>query len=58
MSRQDARRAVDELLEDLNDRRGLRQEWEAIDSDIQGEIVEAWTEIVFRNGTSSDRCDG
>ena len=37
---------VDQLIEDLTDRRGLRQEWEGIDEDIQNEIRETWRAII------------
>jgi hypothetical protein len=30
------------ILDDLTDRRGLRHEWEYIESDIQKEIINAW----------------
>lgn len=35
-----------DLLSDLTDRRGLRQEFEGIDSDVQEEILEAWLQII------------
>lgn len=45
----DGKRAKDEslakvfdIINDLSDRRGLRQEWEQIDGDIQDEIIETW----------------
>ena len=34
------------ILEDLCDRRGLRQEFESCDQDIQDEIRDTWREIV------------
>lgn len=34
------------LIADISDRRGLRQEWEQIDGDIQDEIIEKWLTIV------------
>lgn len=37
---------VDAVVKDLTDRRGLRQEWEQIDEEIQQEIREAWAGIV------------
>lgn len=37
---------VDQLIADLTDRRGLRQEWEDIDEDIQAEIRETWRAII------------
>lgn len=40
--------AVHGILDDLTDRRGLRQEWEQIDDEIQDEIREEWVEIVSR----------
>lgn len=41
-----ADRLVDALLEDLRDRRGLRQAWDDIDGDIQAEIRAEWGKIV------------
>jgi len=40
-------RIVDALIADLKDRRGLRQEWEAIDPDIQQEIRDRWIAITM-----------
>ena len=37
---------VYDLINDISDRRGLRQEWEAIDGDIQDEIIETWVKIL------------
>jgi hypothetical protein len=37
---------VYDIISDLSDRRGLRQEWEQIDGDIQDEIIEKWLEII------------
>lgn len=34
------------IRDDIKDRRGLRQEWERIDSDIQQEILEKWAGII------------
>jgi hypothetical protein len=49
----DKKRAKDEslakvydIITDLTDRRGLRQEWEQIDSDIQDEIIAKWRDII------------
>lgn len=39
-------RAVCAIIKDLSDRRGLDNEWDAIDDDIQTEIVERWKEII------------
>jgi hypothetical protein len=38
--------AVEAIIRDLSDRRGLRQEWEQIDDDIQEEIKETWAWII------------
>lgn len=32
---------------DFTDRRGLRQEWDAIDGQLQREIVREWTTLVM-----------
>lgn len=34
------------FLEDFADRRGLGDEWDGIDDDIQDEIIETWLQIV------------
>lgn len=34
------------ILEDLTDRRGLRQSWEQIDDDTQAKILNTWKKIV------------
>ena len=41
-----AKRIVFNLISDLTDRRGLRQEWDQIDEDIQEEIIQTWIDIV------------
>jgi hypothetical protein len=41
-----AKQIVDGILEDLLGRRGLRQEWEGIDLEIQDEIRGTWEAIV------------
>lgn len=41
-----AAQIVQEILDDLRNRRGLRQEWDQIDSDIQSEIHQRWMKIV------------
>jgi hypothetical protein len=40
---------VYQLLADFTDRRGLGQEWEQIDCDIQEEIIQKWIDIVALN---------
>lgn len=37
---------VFEILKDLTDRRGLRQEWEQIDTELQIEIENIWAAII------------
>lgn len=39
-------RAVGRIVEDLSGRKGLRQEWEQIDEEIQAEIEESWRAII------------
>jgi len=41
--------AVDEIIADLSDRRGLKWEWSKIDEDVREEIRAAWIEIVKRH---------
>ena len=35
-----------DIIKDISDRRGLRQEWDMIDKDIQKEIKHEWCEII------------
>jgi hypothetical protein len=42
-----AKIAVRGIIKDLNDRRGLRQEWEQIDEEVQGEIQDVWVAYVL-----------
>ncbi len=37
---------VIDIIEDLSDRRGLRQEFQGCDTEIQAEIFDAWRDIV------------
>lgn len=39
-------KAVNAIVEDICDRRGIGNEWEAIDEDTQGEIMTAWVGII------------
>ena len=41
-----SRKMVNKILEDLTDRRGLRQAWDEIDEEIQEEIRTSWTIII------------
>lgn len=43
-----ATKIVDALLDDMTDRRGLRQEWDNIDDDVQAEIRKTWIKIVLK----------
>jgi hypothetical protein len=38
-----------DLIYDISDRRGLRQEWKQIDGDVQDEIIETWFKIIGRS---------
>lgn len=48
MDNKTAKRIVKEIIDDLSDRRGLRQEWEQIDDDTQHEIRDTWVKIVLK----------
>ena len=41
-----AQKIVEAIETDLTDRRGLRQEWEQIDYDLQDEIRDIWAELI------------
>lgn len=41
-----ANEAVNRIVADLSDRRGLRQEWEEIETGIQREIKSAWAVMI------------
>jgi hypothetical protein len=42
---QQAREIVLRIINDLTDRRGLRQQWEEIDDEIRDEIVAQWEKL-------------
>ena len=44
-----AKKILFEIVADFTDRRGLRQEWEQIDEDIQEEILQTWLQIIEVN---------
>jgi hypothetical protein len=46
------------ILADFTDRRGLRQEWEEIDFDMQEEIIGTWVEIADKPKEASDKFNG
>jgi hypothetical protein len=50
-----AERIVKAIITDFTDRRGLRQEWEQIDADIQQEIRETWLAIVRKELTKEGK---
>jgi len=37
------------IVQDFTDRRGLRQEWEQTDEDIQDEMLETWLQLIKDN---------
>lgn len=39
--------AVSKIIDDLSDRRGLKQEWDQIDDETKKGILEKWTEIIY-----------
>ena len=41
-----AQRIARVIEDDIRDRRGLRQEWEAIDDEIQQEIRDSWAYLI------------
>lgn len=49
MDRVQIERAVDQIIMDLTDRRGLREPWRQIDADVLAEIRESWASIIARN---------
>jgi hypothetical protein len=48
--RENAERIVDAIVDDLTDRKGLKQEWWSIDNDIREEIKRKWIDIVMADG--------
>jgi hypothetical protein len=42
-----ARRAVEAIVRDLSDRRGLKHEWWQIDPDIRADIKRQWQAIIM-----------
>lgn len=41
-------KAVNAIVDDITDRKGLGNEWEALDEDIQGEIIATWVAIIVK----------
>jgi len=48
MTREQAQQAVEAIVLDLSDRRGIGHEWFQIDEDIQDEIRSEWVELVLK----------
>ena len=46
---QKAKEIVEEIIEDLTDRKGLRHQWESIDQETREEIKSVWENIIFNN---------
>lgn len=46
MPSENAQKIVSLIIKDMTDRRGLRQGWDDIDSDIQDEIRETWAKLI------------
>lgn len=42
-----AGKAVEDIIKDLVDRRGLRQAWEEVDDEVKTEIINKWSDIVY-----------
>jgi hypothetical protein len=53
-----AREIAQAIEDDLTDRKGLRQAWEAIDDDIREEILATWREKITTILTRAERTDG
>jgi hypothetical protein len=51
--------AVDAIIADLSDRRGLKWEWNRIDEDIRSKIREEWARLVakYMGIDANERCE-
>jgi hypothetical protein len=49
MNKKMAEGIVDAIIRDLSDRKGLGNEWEEIDDDIQKQIREEWITLVVEH---------
>lgn len=47
MTPEQAINAVNTIIDDLTDRRGLRHAWDEIDEDIKGEIQIEWMRLIL-----------
>jgi len=52
-----AQKIVDAILEDQNDRRGFRHNWEAIDEDVQVECIDSWVKITQKKLDAEKRSE-
>ena len=43
-----AKKTVDKLISDISGRKGIGDEWDSINSSIQEEIKETWTNIIIK----------
>ena len=46
ISEETIKNIINEIIEDIQDRRGLGDEWDNIDKDIQEEIKKEWFKII------------
>jgi hypothetical protein len=46
LERDEAKKRVACIVEDIDDRRGFRALWESLDDDVRAEIIESWTQII------------
>jgi len=46
ISEETIKNIINEIIEDIQDRKGLDNEWENIDKNIQEEIKEEWFKII------------
>jgi len=42
---------VEKIIDDLRNRKGLRQAWDAMDADIQDEIKDEWGSFIMYLGS-------
>lgn len=50
-----ARSALTEIVEDILDRRGLRQYWQSLDDEVSEQITSSWGEAIERAITAAVR---
>lgn len=47
LKRNDAERAAKKISEDIKSRKGVGDEWEAIDEKLKESIIESWTDTIW-----------